>query len=44
MSTGIANARYAEIPDCGHFPTLEVPEETADILLHWLRDARLISS
>jgi pimeloyl-ACP methyl ester carboxylesterase len=44
MSTGIANARYAEIPDCGHFPTLEAPEETADILLHWLRDARLISS
>jgi pimeloyl-ACP methyl ester carboxylesterase len=44
MSTLIPTARYAEITDCGHFPSLEAPEETSDILLHWLKDANLISS
>jgi pimeloyl-ACP methyl ester carboxylesterase len=42
MSMGIERARYVELPDSGHFPSLEAPEETADILLHWLRDAKLI--
>ncbi len=41
LSTAIANARYAEISECGHFPSLEAPEETADILLHWLQDMKL---
>jgi pimeloyl-ACP methyl ester carboxylesterase len=44
MSTLIQHARYAEIADCGHFPSLEAPEETSDVLLHWLQDAKLISS
>jgi pimeloyl-ACP methyl ester carboxylesterase len=43
MSTGIPNGRYAEISGCGHFPSLEAPEETSDILLHWLRDMKFIS-
>lgn len=43
MSTLLAQARYAEISDCGHFPSLEAPEETLEILLHWLRDVGLIS-
>ena len=42
LSTALPHARYAEISECGHFPSLEAPEETADILLHWLRDASLI--
>ncbi len=42
MSMGIERARYVELPDSGHFPSLEAPEETADILLHWLQDAKLI--
>lgn len=42
LSTALPNARYAEISECGHFPSLEAPEETADILLHWLHDAKLI--
>jgi pimeloyl-ACP methyl ester carboxylesterase len=41
MSAAIEGGRYAEIQDCGHFPTLEAPEETLDILTHWLADARL---
>jgi pimeloyl-ACP methyl ester carboxylesterase len=43
MSTGIPQARYAEISECGHFPSLEAPEETSDILLHWLQDMKFIS-
>lgn len=42
LSMALPHGRYAEISECGHFPSLEAPEETADILLHWLHDAKLI--
>src|SRR3990170_3302072 len=42
LSIALPHGRYAEISECGHFPSLEAPEETADILLHWLQDAKLI--
>jgi pimeloyl-ACP methyl ester carboxylesterase len=42
MSTALLHGRYAEISECGHFPSLEAPEETTDILLHWLYDAKPI--
>jgi len=42
MSTSLPHGRYAEISACGHFPSLEAPEETADILLHWLQDNKFI--
>jgi pimeloyl-ACP methyl ester carboxylesterase len=42
MSTALLHGRYAEISECGHFPSLEAPEETADLLLHWLYDAKSI--
>jgi pimeloyl-ACP methyl ester carboxylesterase len=42
MSTSLLHGRYAEISDCGHFPSLEAPEETADIILHWLQDSKFI--
>jgi pimeloyl-ACP methyl ester carboxylesterase len=42
MSTALLHGRYAEISECGHFPSLEAPEETVDILLHWLYDAKPI--
>ena len=42
MSTALLHGRYAEISECGHFPSLEAPEETADLLLHWLYDAKPI--
>ena len=41
LSTALPRGRYAEISECGHFPSLEAPEETADILLHWLQDCQL---
>ena len=42
MSTSLPHGRYAEISECGHFPSLEAPEETADVILHWLQDNKFI--
>ncbi len=42
LSTALPHGRFSEISECGHFPSLEAPEETADIILHWLQDAKLI--
>ena len=43
MAAAIPNGRYAELADCGHFPTLEYPEETAAAISHWMADAGLAS-
>ena len=42
FSMALPHGRYAEISACGHFPSLEAPEETADIILHWLQDSKFI--
>ena len=42
MSTSLPHGRYAEISECGHFPSLEAPEETTDVILHWLQDSKFI--
>jgi pimeloyl-ACP methyl ester carboxylesterase len=42
LSVALAHGRYVEISACGHFPSLEAPEETADILLHWMQDSQFI--
>lgn len=39
LAMQIPKARYVEIPECGHFPSLEAPEETAEALSHWLADS-----
>lgn len=41
MASLISGARFAEIPDCGHLPTLEAPAETRDAARHWLMAAGL---
>lgn len=41
LSAAVAHGRYVELPDCGHFPTLEYPEESAAAIGHWLADSRL---
>lgn len=37
MAAGIANARLVKLPDCGHLPPLERPQETTAALLQWLQ-------
>lgn len=44
LSMAVQHGRYAEIAECGHFPTLEAPEETAGILRHWLQDHHLFQA
>lgn len=39
LSIAVARGRYVELAQCGHFPSLEYPEETAAALDHWLADS-----
>jgi pimeloyl-ACP methyl ester carboxylesterase len=41
MAGLIPKSRYVEIPDCGHLPSLEAPEEVIDAARHWLKDSGL---
>lgn len=43
IAASVPQGRYVELKACGHFPTLEYPEETTAILQHWLQDWRFIS-
>lgn len=44
LSIAVPQGRYVEIPDCGHFPTLEAPDEAAGALQHWLQDHPLFEA
>jgi pimeloyl-ACP methyl ester carboxylesterase len=44
LASALSNARFVEIPDCGHFPTLEAPVETLDAARHWLHASHLSAS
>lgn len=39
IATAVPRGEYVELPECGHFPTLEYPEETAAALERWLQAA-----
>lgn len=41
FSAAVPHGRFVEIAACGHFPTLEYPEEAAAALSHWLADCGL---
>jgi pimeloyl-ACP methyl ester carboxylesterase len=41
MAAALPNGRYVEIADCGHFPRLEYPDETAAAICHWMEDQGL---
>ena len=41
MAAACQHARFVEIKDCGHFPSLEAPEETTDAIRHWLASTGL---
>lgn len=36
---GIPHARFVEIPECGHLPTLERPDTVNRLLIDWLAEA-----
>ena len=38
MAAAMPKGRYVEIAECGHFPSLEYPEETAAAIDHWMED------
>ncbi len=42
MASLIPGARSVELGECGHFPTLEYPDETAEALLQWLEEMKLV--
>lgn len=42
LAAAVEHGRYVEIADCGHFPTLEYPDDSTAALAHWLRDGRFI--
>lgn len=39
MAASVPRGEYVELPECGHFPTLEYPDETAAVLERWLQAA-----
>jgi pimeloyl-ACP methyl ester carboxylesterase len=41
LSASVQRGRYAELAECGHFPTLEYPEEAAAAIHHWMADNEL---
>ncbi len=38
MAEAVQNGSYVELPDCGHFPTLEYPDEATEAIALWLED------
>jgi pimeloyl-ACP methyl ester carboxylesterase len=42
LAEAVQDGSYVELPECGHFPTLEYPDESNDAILTWLEDADLI--
>lgn len=42
MASLLPRGRYVELAECGHFPSLEYPGETAAALKHWLEESRLV--
>jgi pimeloyl-ACP methyl ester carboxylesterase len=39
LAAAVQRGRSEEIANCGHFPTLEYPEDTAAILKDWIHAA-----
>lgn len=42
MAEMVQDGTYVELPDCGHFPTLEYPEKATAAIVAWLEDAGFI--
>lgn len=42
MAELVEDGSFVELPDCGHFPTLEYPGKASAAIVAWLQEARLI--
>lgn len=42
MAEMVEDGSFVELPDCGHFPTLEYPEKATGAIVAWLEDGGLI--
>lgn len=42
LAETVQDGSFVALPDCGHFPTLEYPEEANAAILGWLDDAGLV--
>jgi pimeloyl-ACP methyl ester carboxylesterase len=38
LAEAVQMGSYVELPDCGHFPTLEYPDESTEAIALWLED------
>jgi pimeloyl-ACP methyl ester carboxylesterase len=38
LAAAVQNGSYVELPDCGHFPTLEYPKAATEAISLWLED------
>lgn len=44
LADSVKRGRYVELPACGHFPSLEYPDETTAALAGWLADSGLMGA
>lgn len=44
IAASVPYGQFEELADCGHFPTLEYPRETADLISNWLLRVNLIGA
>jgi pimeloyl-ACP methyl ester carboxylesterase len=42
LAHDVMEGGYTELPDCGHFPTLEYPDAATESITAWLEDAGLM--
>jgi pimeloyl-ACP methyl ester carboxylesterase len=42
IASAVKRGIFVELPDCGHFPTLEYPNASAAAIIHWLSVNHLI--
>jgi pimeloyl-ACP methyl ester carboxylesterase len=42
LAHDVMEGGYTELPDCGHFPTLEYPDAATESIVAWLEDAGMV--
>lgn len=42
IASVVKRGTFVELPDCGHFPTLEYPQESSDAIISWMTASILL--